>query len=95
MPNVGCLFLSLIALGVGVSFILFPNVLLEASRKLNRTLTVLDERLIRYRYVVGLATRDRHLVDPGRLPMNHENVSAAPVGDPESISGESQVVGPC
>jgi len=56
MPNVGCLFLSLIALGVGVSFILFPNVLLEASRKLNRTLTVLDERLIRYRYVVGLAS---------------------------------------
>lgn len=54
MPNTGCLLLSLICLVLGVSFILFPRVLQEASRTLNRTLTVLDDRLIRYRYLMGL-----------------------------------------
>ena len=54
MPNVGVLILSLLSLGLGVSFVLFPRALLEASRTLNRTLTVLDDQLIRYRYVMGL-----------------------------------------
>ena len=54
MPNTGCLLLSLICLVLGVLFILFPRVLQEASRTLNRTLTVLDDRLIRYRYLMGL-----------------------------------------
>ncbi|MBI2104715.1 MAG: hypothetical protein HYT90_03915 [Candidatus Omnitrophica bacterium] len=54
MPDIGCLFLSLVCLIVGASFILFPHALLGASRALNRTLTVLDDRLIRHRYVMGL-----------------------------------------
>ncbi len=53
-PNLGCLVLSLLCLGVGVWLVLFPHNLLETSRTLNRTLTVLDEYLIRYRYVIGL-----------------------------------------
>ena len=35
-------------------FVLFPHPLLSLSRTLNRTLVVLDEQLIRYRYALGL-----------------------------------------
>ena len=54
MPDSGLLFMSLFCLAAGVGFIMFPHSLLAISQVLNRTLVVLDERLIRYRYVCGL-----------------------------------------
>ena len=54
MPDTGLLMVSLICLVAGVAFILYPHPLLNLSRALNRTLEVLDESLIRYRYVLGV-----------------------------------------
>jgi len=53
MPDPGMLFVSVVCLVAGVSFFLFPHPLLNLSRALNRTLVVMDERLIRHRYVFG------------------------------------------
>jgi len=54
MPDTGFLLFSVFCLVAGVLFILFPDALLNVNRFLNRIPVVLDERLMRYRYVVGL-----------------------------------------
>ena len=53
MPDTGFLFLSTLCLMAAVSFILFPNPLLKLSTALNRTLVMLDQRLMRHRYLMG------------------------------------------
>ena len=54
MPDTGFLFLSLLSVVVGAMFILVPDTLLKLSGALNRTLVTLDERLLRYRHLLGL-----------------------------------------
>ena len=54
MPDTGFLLLSGIRLLAGVGFVLFPDPLLRLSTALNRTLTVLDQKLVRFRYMVGV-----------------------------------------
>lgn len=55
IPDRGCLFLSLLAILMGVMYFLFPHVLLGWSKFLNRlALQASDERLLRYRYFAGL-----------------------------------------
>ena len=54
MPDTGFLLLSGICLLAGVGFVLFPDPLLRLSTALNRTLTVLDQKLVRFRYMVGV-----------------------------------------
>ena len=54
MSQTGCLVLSLLFLVVAVAFILFPHGLLSLNRTLNRTLTVLDDRIVKHRYLVSL-----------------------------------------
>ena len=54
MVDSGCLFLSLVCLVTAVLLILFPRSVISASRVLDKTLGVLDEHLVRHRYVFGL-----------------------------------------
>ena len=54
MPNMGFICLSLASLLVGALLFLYPRALLRLSTQLNRTLSVLDDQLIRRRYIVGL-----------------------------------------
>jgi hypothetical protein len=54
MPDSGLLFLSLLSVVGGAMFVLFPDALMKISGALNRTLAVLDERLMRYRYILGV-----------------------------------------
>lgn len=54
MSQAGCLALSLLFLVAAVVFVLFPHGLLNLSRSLNRTMTVLDDRLIKHRYLLSL-----------------------------------------
>ena len=54
MPDTGFLFLSLVSIGVGSLLILYPQGLLRLNESLNRTLSLLDQWLIRYRYVTAL-----------------------------------------
>ena len=54
MPDTGLLVLSMLSVGVGVLLVLSPNTLLLLSRTLNRTITTLDEALIRSRYLWAL-----------------------------------------
>ena len=54
MLHSGGFFLSLLFLVAAVGFVLFPHGLLNLSRALNRTLTVLDDRMIKYRYLFSL-----------------------------------------
>ena len=54
MPDTGFLLLSLIGLSAGSLLILFPRGVLRLSERLNRAIKVLDEPLMRYRYIVGL-----------------------------------------
>ena len=54
MSQTGCLVLSLLFLVAAVAFILFPRGLLSLSRAMNRTLIVLDDQLVRHRYLVSL-----------------------------------------
>ena len=54
MPDSGLLLLSLLCLGAGVGFILFPHPLLTISQVLNRSLLSLDDKLIRHRYICGI-----------------------------------------
>lgn len=54
MPDTGFLGLSFLSMLVGVMLFLFPQAILRFSGLLNRTLVVLDERLIRQRFLVGL-----------------------------------------
>ena len=54
MPDTGFLFLSLASLLVGVMLFLYPKGFSRFGKTLNRTLTVVDDRLMRRRYLVGL-----------------------------------------
>lgn len=54
MPDSGMLIFSLVCLVVGVVLFLYPQAIMKLSGFLNRTLTVLDQPLIRKRYFVGL-----------------------------------------
>ena len=54
MPDSGCLFLSLICLVSAVMLVLFPRSVISASRALDKTLAVLDEHLVRHRYIFSL-----------------------------------------
>ena len=54
MPDSGLLLLSLVCLGAGVGFLLFPHPLLAISQAMNRTLVPLDAKLMRHRYVCGV-----------------------------------------
>jgi len=54
MPDSGLLFISLLGAVIGGLLFLSPHTLLDWSGRLNKTLVVLDEWLIRHRYVMGL-----------------------------------------
>ena len=54
LPDSGCLFLSLVCVAVAVMLVLFPGSVLRTSQVLDKTLTVLDEHLVRHRYVFSL-----------------------------------------
>ena len=54
MVETSVLLLSLICVGLGAAFVLFPRAMLAASRAMNRTLAAVDESLMRYRYLIGL-----------------------------------------
>lgn len=54
MPDSGLLFLCVMSLVTGSLLFLHPNALHKLSGSLNKTLFVLDERLIRHRFVSGL-----------------------------------------
>ena len=54
MPDAGCLFLSLVCLVAAVMLALFPRSIASVSRALDKTITVLDEHLIRHRYIFSL-----------------------------------------
>ena len=54
MPDSGLLLLSGVSLIAGVGFFLFPNPLLKLSLSMNKTLAVLDQLLMRHRYLVGV-----------------------------------------
>ena len=53
MPDTGFLFLSLMSVLVGAMLFLAPSVMLKMSHRLNQTLMVLDQSMLRHRYVVG------------------------------------------
>ena len=54
MPDSGFLVLSLLSIVLGTALFLSPQALLKASSLVNRTLVVLDEQLMRHRYVMGV-----------------------------------------
>ena len=54
MPEPTLILLSMAFVVVGAMFVLFPDPLLRLSQGLNRTLTVLDQKLMRHRYLVAL-----------------------------------------
>ena len=54
MPDTGFLCLSLLSVVLGALLILKPSTLSKLSSRLNRTITVLDDGLIRHRHVTGL-----------------------------------------
>ena len=54
MPEASCLLLSLLCLVVAVILVLFPHGLLDLSRTLNRTLMVLDDQLVKHRYLLSV-----------------------------------------
>ena len=54
MPDSTCLFMSLVCLIAAVMLVLFPRAVIEVSRTLDKTLTVMDEHLVRHRYVFSL-----------------------------------------
>ena len=53
MPDMTLLLLSVVSVIVGGGLVLYPETMLRVSGLLNRTLTVLDQRIIRHRYVFG------------------------------------------
>ena len=55
MPDSGLLVLSGVCLATGVSFILFPDPLKRLSGVLDRTLVILDQSLMRHRYLIAVA----------------------------------------
>ena len=54
MPDTGFLFLSLASVLLGTLLVLFPQAVVKLSNVLNRTLAVVDDQLIRYRYLVAV-----------------------------------------
>lgn len=54
MPEHRLIACSMIAVVLAVMFIMFPGILLHASRTMNRTMVSLDESLMRYRYLLGV-----------------------------------------
>lgn len=50
MPDTGCLLASVLSSVLAAMFVLFPHALLKLSDFMNRSLTVLDARLMRMRY---------------------------------------------
>lgn len=54
MPETGCILLSVLSLVLGAMFILFPERLGKLSAALNRTMAAVDERILRYRHLIGL-----------------------------------------
>ena len=54
MPDSGFLFLSIISVFTGMMLFLAPNLIVKVSERLNKTLGVLDQQLLRHRYVAGL-----------------------------------------
>ena len=54
MPDSGLLMLSALCVVGGISIILYPNALLKLNEVLNRTLMALDQRLMRFRHVIGV-----------------------------------------
>ena len=54
MPDTGLLFLSFLSVLVGSSLFLYPHAMMKVSNALNRTLAILDESIIQYRYLIGL-----------------------------------------
>ncbi len=55
MPDTGLLLVSAVCLVSAVVSILFPKTLEQMSGILNRTVTVLDQHLLRHRHLLGLA----------------------------------------
>ena len=53
MPDSGFLVLSLLSIVVGVMLFLAPQAIVKFGGLLNRSLAVLDDQLIRHRYVMG------------------------------------------
>ncbi len=54
MPDTGCLALSGASVVLGVMLFMFPHPLVKIGELLNRTLVVMDQALLRYRYLLGL-----------------------------------------
>ena len=54
MPDSGCLFVSLICLIAAVMLVLFPRGTMQVSRSLDRTLTILDDYVVKHRYLFSL-----------------------------------------
>ena len=54
MPDTGCLFLSGLSVALGIMLFMFPAQIVKVGDLLNRTLIVLDQPLLRYRYLMGL-----------------------------------------
>ena len=54
MPDTGLLFMSLASVALGSLLVLYPQGLSRLNESLNRTLSLVDQRLIRYRYAAAL-----------------------------------------
>jgi len=54
MPDSGFLFLSAMSVCVGAMLFLAPDCILKTSQWLNKTLVLVDQNLLRHRYVAGL-----------------------------------------
>jgi len=54
MPDTGCLLLSGFSVAVGVMLFMFPTQIIKLGSLLNRTLVILDQPLLRYRYLLGV-----------------------------------------
>ena len=54
MPDSGCLFLSLVCFVAAIMLVLFPRSIAGASRALDKSITALDELLMRHRYLFSL-----------------------------------------
>lgn len=54
MPDSGFLFLSVMSVCVGAMLFLAPDGILKTSQWLNKTVALVDQKLLRHRYVAGL-----------------------------------------
>ena len=53
MPDTGLLFFSVLCLVMGGAMILSPHALAKLNAALNQTFCLLDQRLMRFRHVIG------------------------------------------